>query len=305
MQRVGEVLFNLDFYNGEDSYSDGPIEDELLELVKTYNEDELLSLIYEDSRWPILYHLSPIRRNLIDWIPMRPSSSVLEIGAGCGALTKSLCEKAEKVVSVELSKKRAEILAYRNQEFRNLEVRVGNFSEMPFEKEGFDYITLIGVLEYAETFLKKGNKSHTVFLNQICEILKPDGELWLAIENKFGLKYWAGAPEDHTGHLFDGLENYPHNSKVKTFSRHELTVLLENSGFKDLSFYYPSPDYKLPTEIYSDDFLPDPESFNGISPNFDYDRLDMFHEQTVFTQLIRNDMFPFFANSFLVLCKKS
>ena len=54
---------NLDFYTGTDFYSDGDVEDELLEIVKsTRDYSEILA---NDNRWPILYHLSPIRQNII------------------------------------------------------------------------------------------------------------------------------------------------------------------------------------------------------------------------------------------------
>lgn len=36
-------------------------------------------------------------------------------------------------------------------------------------------------------------------LNMLKPFLKENGKVLLAIENKFGLKYWCGAAEDHTG----------------------------------------------------------------------------------------------------------
>ena len=38
-----------------------------------------------------------------------------------------------------------------------------------------------------------------IFLIKIKQLLKPDGKLLIAIENQYGLKYWCGALEDHTG----------------------------------------------------------------------------------------------------------
>ena len=45
--------FNLDFYTGADYYSDGDIEDELLEIVKQTNDYH--EILANDDRWPILY----------------------------------------------------------------------------------------------------------------------------------------------------------------------------------------------------------------------------------------------------------
>ena len=40
------------------------------------------------------------------------------------------------------------------------------------------------------------------------------------------------------------------------------------------------------------------------APNFDRDRLNLFSEKRTFPGLIRNDMFGFFANSFLIVAIK-
>ena len=75
----------------------------------------------------------------------------MEIGAGCGALTGLLCDKCKKVTAVELSKRRATAAQLRCREKDNLEVIVGNLNDIEFG-EKFDYITLIGVLEYQGTY---------------------------------------------------------------------------------------------------------------------------------------------------------
>ena len=66
--------------------------------------------------------------------------------------------------------------------------------------------------------------------------LKPEGRLLIAIENRLGLKYFAGAPEDHTDLHFFGINGYPGNQSQRTFSKNELGELLENSGFPFLRF---------------------------------------------------------------------
>jgi len=69
----------------------------------------------------------------------------LEIGAGCGAITGALCDSLEKVVAVELSKRRATINYERHKNRDNLEIIVANLNNIEF-CEKFDYITLNGVL---------------------------------------------------------------------------------------------------------------------------------------------------------------
>lgn len=293
------MKLNLDYYNGKDLYSDGEVEDELLHITK--NNNSFHHILKENSSWPILYHLSPIRANLLEWYPFPETASVLEIGAGCGAITGLLSEKVNEVTAIELSKKRAEILANRYDHRENIEVVVGNFEDMHFDKK-FDYITIIGVLEYSGTY-GEGPSPYLEFLKKAKSMLKAQGTLIIAIENKYGLKYWAGAKEDHTGNWFDSIENYVGNDQVRTFSKKEIEELLECSGFSNNDFYYPVPDYKLPLQIFSDNYLPKPGDLK-LAPNFDRDRLLLFNEKITFDNIIQNEMFPFFSNSFLIFSKE-
>ena len=296
-EKVGNVQLNYQYYGGTDDYSDGDIENEILEYVK--QEKDVSVILSRENRWPVLYHLSPVRKNIVDWYPMEKEASVLEIGSGCGAITGALCEKAKDVTCVELSRKRSLINAYRNRQYSNLEILVGNFNEIQIERK-FDYITLIGVLEYAEYYTQGENAYHN-FLIKIKEMLKPGGKLLVAIENKFGLKYWSGAREDHTGRFFDSIQGYRRPvSKVRTFSKEELRSLLANSGYEKQIFYYPFPDYKFPTQIFSDEYLPKEADLIGEIESFDSSRLGLFKEMLVYDELVKNGKFDFFANSFFI-----
>jgi len=294
-------MINETFYKGRDLYSDGDVEDEILSLVQSH--DDFTGILAEETRWPVLYHLAPERRNLLDWYPFDRRRTLLEIGAGCGALTGMFCEKLQKVVAVELSRKRSQIIERRCRAFRNLEVMVGNFDDMTFP-EPFDYVTLIGVLEYAKNFIRADRQYHHL-LDKVGKLLSPDGRLIIAIENRYGLKYWAGSREDHTAGFFDGIEGYVHPRGIQeTFGRREIMDLLNSSGFEYLQFYYPHPDYKMPLEIFSDHCLPGIDQILKESPNFDQDRMVLFSETLAFSSLIRNGMYDFFANSFLIIASK-
>lgn len=294
-------MINETFYKGRDEYTDGDIEEEILAVVKTHSD--FTEILARETRWPMLYHLSPERRNLIEWYPFDRKGTLLEIGAGCGALTGLFCEKVSKVVAIELSRRRSEIVSQRCRDFRNLEIMVGNFDDMKFE-ELFDYITMIGVLEYAKSFIE-GDNPYDRLLKKVDKLLKPGGLLILAIENKYGLKYWAGSRDDHTSGLFDGIEGYMHcGSTHRTFGKWELKKLLTLSGFTETHFYYPHPDYKIPHEIFSDHYLPDIHHAFMDAPNYDKDRLSLFSEKRTFPGLIRNGVYDFFANSFLIIASK-
>ena len=194
-EKIGKVILDTTCYPGKDLYSDGAIEDEMLAISRDFAPEEFNRVISERKSWPILYHFSHIRENILSWIPFTGEEKVLEIGSGCGAVTGALCERAKEVTCIELSMKRSKINAYRHQDQDNLKILVGNFQEI--EKnltEKYDYITLIGVFEYGESYIRSENP-YVDFLRIISKHLKPDGKIILAIENRLGLKYWAGCTE--------------------------------------------------------------------------------------------------------------
>lgn len=304
MEKIGKVTLNLNYYDGEDHYSEGANEDLLLSFVRQYKKSEYENVILSSRLWSAMYHLSPRRENIVRFLPINRSMSVLEIGAGCGAVTGALSEMAGSVTCVDLSKKRSLINAERHKEQDNIEIIVGNFETIePELAEQYDLITLIGVLEYAESYLKTEN-AYEELLRRAASHLKPGGQLLIAIENQYGLKYFAGCKEDHTGRYYDGIEGYPGIQGVRTFSKAGLTELLSRASLQSV-FYYPYPDYKLPFAVYSDAWLPGPGELNRNLNNYDADRIVAFDEENAFNELLREGMFPFFSNSFLVLAGRN
>lgn len=286
---------NTKYYTQEDQYSDGDIEETMLEMAKEGLSYE--DLPREEVSFPLIYHFAAIRENILNWYPFRENASVLEIGSGCGAITGLLCRKCRKVVSVELSLRRASINYERHKDCDNLTLMVGNLNDMDFG-ETFDYIILNGVLEYAASFTQ-GDKPYVSFLRKMASFLKQEGRILIAIENRLGLKYFAGAPEDHTDQYFLGLNDYPGCTSVRTFSRGELASLLEDSGLPQMRFYYPYPDYKFPREIFTDETLQsngygrDYQSYTG--KNF-----ALFEESSLAHSLVQEGVGAELANSFLV-----
>ena len=184
---------NTQYYQGNDQYSDGEVEERILRIVQ---EKKSLEESGERS-FPVLYHLSQVRENILSWYDFREGASILEIGAGPGAITGLLCRRCAQVTAVELSLLRAQINYERHKDFENLKIMVGNLNDMQFGQK-FDYVILNGVFEYAGSFTE-GPDPYGTFLRRCADYLKEDGLLLIAIENRLGLKYFAGAPEDHTG----------------------------------------------------------------------------------------------------------
>lgn len=303
-EKIGNVILDYTWYAGEDLYSDGAVEDELLEIAQNYEDKELNQVIAKRKSWPVLYHFSHIRQNIVEWLPITENDKILEIGSGCGAITGALSKNSKQVTCIELSKKRSIINAFRNRKCDNVQILVGNFKDIE-EKltDQYDYITLIGVFEYSEGYIGTENP----YVDMLCKIkshLKKNGKIIIAIENRLGLKYWAGCSEDHCGTYFEGLEGYPATKGVKTFSKPEIETIIKQAGDFNIEFYYPYPDYKFPMMIYSSDYLPKRGELMINSNNFDRERMTLFEESRVYDSISESRLFPIFSNSFLICLEK-
>lgn len=300
-ETIGKITLDLSKYPGQDFYCDGTVEDEILEIVKKYSPVEYPAIIEERKSWPILYHLSSLRENIVDFIPMKKTDKVLEVGSGCGAITGAFSRKAGMVDCVDLSKKRSTINAYRHSECDNVTIHVGNFKDIePDLPCDYDYICLIGVFEYGQSYIG-GETPYEDFLNILKKHLSPQGRIVIAIENKYGLKYFAGCKEDHLGTYFSSIEDYAAGGGVRTFSREGLKKIFDTCGVEKYSFYYPYPDYKFMTTVFSDERLPGKGELSNNLRNFDRDRMLLFDEKSAYDGLIADGMFPDFSNSFVAI----
>lgn len=300
IEQIGKIRLNLKHYPGEDLYCDGDIEEELLAITRDCAEVEYPRIIEEKKSWPVLYHLSTLRENIVEWLPIDKSMKVLEVGSGCGAITGMLAKKAGEVTCIDLSKKRSMINAYRHMDCENVTIHVGNFQDIePDLPCDYDYICLIGVFEYGQAYIDS-EKPYEDFLRILEKHRKKDGHIVIAIENKFGLKYWAGCKEDHLGAWFSSLEDYPEGGVVRTFTKDGLIKIAKKCGFSDISMYYPYPDYKFMTTLYSDTRLPKQGELSNNMRNFDRERLQLFDEKLVFDTIIKEGQFPLFSNSYMM-----
>lgn len=293
-------------------------EEFLLELFLKKPESKLSKkinlILMNNPTWPIFYHLTPQRKLLLDWFNFKKNSSLLEVGAGCGALTGILCDKCNHVTALELETERAEVISRRYSDKKNLKIVQSNINEYTTD-EKFDYVTLIGVLEYAGRFSgdpKSINKyKYSPFINLLkkCNsLLKDGGQIIIAIENKIGIKYLSGCLEDHYGIGFESIEDYPDYSGIRTFSKYELKKMLIKAGFQNKTkFMYPFPDYKIPKQIFNKSFLAKSNiSLSSLFPTKDYSqpRQFVFNETLFANTLQKANLLDEFANSFLVFSQK-
>lgn len=289
-------------------YQDGA-ESEVLKLLQASSDVSSSSLICHErySEWPIRYHLSPERSNLLRHFDFS-GLDVIELGAGMGAASRFIAETAKTFTAVEGAEARAAALRERLRDLDNWEVVVSNAQDYRSERK-FDVVCLIGVLEYAELYIDPGNEltASQWLIDHAKSMLREGGQLIVAIENRNGLKYWSGAPEDHSGTMYHGICGYGPNKTIRTFSRKVLRETMVEAGLADVEEFYPWPDYKTPSSVVH----------KSLSDRFPFLAADIAADATAHEGLARGVFFPLtlalrevarsgliaeLANSFLFVC---
>ncbi|MEC4681095.1 MAG: glycosyltransferase, partial [Nitrospirota bacterium] len=298
------------------AYSDGDeIEGRLKNIIEGASDVSVMSieLAGRCSDWPTRYHLSHQRANLLrPFEEQLKGKQVLEIGAGCGAITRYLGEVGAEVLALEGSFRRASITALRCRDLENVSVvaeAVHNFKSIP----QFDVVTLIGVLEYARKFFPgEGRDPVDAMLKYVTGFLKPAGRLIIAIENQIGLKYFAGFSEDHIGKPMFGIEEHYGCNSAVTFGRKDLGVRTSRAGLSVQEWWYPFPDYKLPSLMLSelgtfpqDDMDLSPLVRNACSHDPQYPLSVNFIQERAWRPIMRNGLLRELTNSFVLVASDS
>lgn len=256
--------------------------------------------------WGTTYSLVATRSNIVRALDLTPDMKVLEIGCGCGPITRYLGETCAVVDSVEPMQARAHVARLRTRDLPSVEVCVGTLDDVPAEPT-YDVVVVIGVLEYVGGGTADP-APYLRFLEQCHAVLKDGGTLALAIENPLGVKYIAGAVEDHTNRPFDSLEGYVLESPARTFTRRTLDRMLTDSGFAP-TFLSAFPDYKLPRALLADELYRRSDHLVASMPRFpspDYlvSRLNLADEALTWRTLVDSGTAEHFANSFLTVSTK-
>ena len=219
---------------------------------------------FAESR-PWLYRIvaDSCRTAFFDTVLPAGSGPVLDVGAGWGQISRPLAAR-RPVVSLEPVAERIEFIraaARQDGVLDRIAFLEVDYLEVDFATR-FEAICAIGVLEWAGAFQDAADPQQRQgeFLAKARRELAPGGSLVIGIENRLGLKYLLGCPDDHIGvpHIAclpapvaaarwraaagQALQSF-------TYSVSELGALLRAAGFGDVAFFGAFPDYKLPRAI--------------------------------------------------------
>ncbi|MBN6035472.1 class I SAM-dependent methyltransferase [Amycolatopsis sp. 195334CR] len=244
-------------------------------------------------------HLDRGRANLVRALDLPARAKVLHLGAGSGSLTRYLAESVSEVDAVEPDAALAKIIEDRTAGLTGVRV----LSAMP---DGhYDVVVAVGVLE---TLLELGER--TAFLRAARDRLAPGGTLCLAVENQFGVRNLAGAPDRHTGRRWDAVEGHPFGGPTRLIARRPLGKLLGEAGFGTARVLGCFPDFRFTRVVFDRELLAaHPRLAIELprlpSPDEGVDAPRPVDEAKVWAQLVEAGQAEDAANAFLVLATVS
>ncbi len=297
------------------AYSDGDEEESYVMKVIASAKDTSSTSAELESHirdWPSEYHLTSKRANLLRALDLSSLENVLELGCGCGAISRYLAEQGMNVDAIEGSPRRASIALSRCRELDNINIINCNFNHLRLPENSYDAVFLIGVLEYAKRFCPQVVDDRAAVLEIIAAVLrslKPDGVIITAIENRIGLKYLMGATEDHYGVPYIGIHRYPESAGICTYDNAEWRSILDEAGLDSNVFLAPFPDYKIPRVVLHEEFLQQPEASSHLRGSVSRDYLRALHsdfDEYLFWQTCnQNGSLLEFANSYLIIAGRN
>jgi len=207
----------------------------------------------------------PSRTAFFDLVLPDGDGPVLDLGSGWGQTARPLAAHRPVVALEPVAERLAFIQAAARQDGvdSNLSYLGADYFDVQFETK-FPTICAIGVFEWVGAFQNQTDpqERQRVFLHKVRTELAPGGTLVLGIENRLGLKYLFGCPDDHLGvpHIAclpaplareRWQESSGHALQSFTYSLTELEQMLRIAGFNCIEFFAAFPDYKLSRKIIS------------------------------------------------------
>jgi ubiquinone/menaquinone biosynthesis C-methylase UbiE len=188
-----------------------------------------------------------------------PKRRVLDLGCGWGGLSFWLAKEFRHVFALDVKLDGLQFIDVRatQEGFHNIQTVLGSVFSLPFSDDFFDVVVLNGVLEWVGTFSEDEPplRMQELALHEIARVIQPNGTLFLAIENRFGIQYFLGYKEEHTGLRYisilpRGLAQIYHRCRkgkdfrALTHSRQGLMGLLQNSRFYCTEWFSVYPSYR-------------------------------------------------------------
>jgi ubiquinone/menaquinone biosynthesis C-methylase UbiE/aminoglycoside phosphotransferase (APT) family kinase protein len=242
-------------------------------------------------------------------LPANRRGKVLDVGCGLGPLSMNFAQYMDEVTAMDCGLAQLQLLRIRAEEAGRHNLRLvcaGDRQRFPFRSASFDIVLLNGVLEWVATKLEGEPRQQQLrFLMEVHRVLKPDGAVYIGIENRFALDYLTGMADEHTDLRFVTLlprriANLLSQAKcgqpyrVYTYSRRGYRKLLRKAGFATSRLYVPWPNYRNIRRIE--------QGHRDLSPIGEVARRSLLKAAKLRSKAF---VYPYLAHSFSIVAGKT
>ena len=252
-----------DFRSDKKKYWGEYEEDKMVDLISDCQKkgwsQALKDFFWEKDPRYYDYILDEKRANWHFLLSLSKEARILDLGCGWGTLSFALAKKYQEVFAFDTTRQRLEFIQMRRQSenIENLFPLCGQINYLPFRDNSFDLVVLNGVLEWVPSIEidKKPYAAQKEALKEACRVLKENGYLYLAIENRWSVMNFLGFRDAHSKMRFVPLlPRYLANIcsrmlRKKDFREYTYTYwqykeILKQAGFNKHNFYMPLTSYR-------------------------------------------------------------
>jgi SAM-dependent methyltransferase len=258
----GKEYVSTELYSKRAGFDPGTSYEDFLSKAEKFGWEKALEGRGDLAEWCRLKN----RADGLTLTKVDKSAVVLDYGCGFGTLSCAASSLAREVVSLDVSSVYIRGLNMRIKQggYTNIFPIISDYYNFPFFKNTFDLIIVNGVLEYipCQNLTRPHEEMVRDFIKALTHVLKPGGQIYIAIENRYGLNYLLGGKDEHTNLRFVTVlprrlsEIYSKHCRGLpyrewTYSHKELKRFFsENLNFHQ-KFYAVLPDYRYPNTFIS------------------------------------------------------
>lgn len=258
--REGVVIFD------NSAAEKSEVKSKLTSLLEKARTDGCIAAI-EDQPDLRDYLLDSERLKYIDLLDLKPTSTVLEIGASMGQHTRIIAQRCEHLEALEVVFEQAAFAKLWCEQSGQINVNVssgGSEGYLPYKENSFDALFINYVLEWSASRSKLHPVDyHYQLLSECLRVLRPGGTIFLSTKNRFGIGLLLGNVDEHLNFRFgNALPRWLGSILSKVIKRSEtgylhsrgaIEQLFQKAGFVDLRPFLLLPDARKPKIVESFD----------------------------------------------------
>ena len=219
------------------------------------------------------------REAALELLDIKEGSVCIDYGCMWGVLSVGLAKRGAVVVAIDQTEESLEFLNARKKHDKLdsiiivqddiRKVNLNDFSDYAIVNGVLEWIPEFGEIELKQYTGKRKAKEYptispqeiqTNFLKQVCKNLKGNGELLLAIENRYDYTQFIGKKDPHVNLFLTSILPRPLSNLISKlvlkrpyvnyiYSFQGLKKLILESGFREVELYTVFPHYHMPELI--------------------------------------------------------